>query len=104
MLQDALHDDERLKELARTPLTLAICILAHAERRRLPADRAVVLRRLADVLERHPGDRRVSFILRVNGDGPPLRVRTATARRIRPSDTFVRDVEALCGAGSVLLK
>ena len=62
------------------------------------------MRRLADVLERHPGDRRVSFILRVNGDGPPLRVRTATARRIRPSDTFVRDVEALCGAGSVLLK
>jgi len=27
-----------------------------------------------------------------------------TARRIRPSDVFVRDVEALCGAGSVLLK
>jgi formylglycine-generating enzyme required for sulfatase activity len=50
MLQGALHDDERLKELAQTPLTLALCILAHAERRRLPADRAVVLRRLADVL------------------------------------------------------
>jgi DNA polymerase-3 subunit alpha len=62
------------------------------------------MRRLADVLERHPGDRRVSFIVRVNGDGSALRVRTATARRIRPSDTFVRDVEALCGAGSVLLK
>ena len=50
MLQCALHDDERLKELARTPLTLALCILAHAERRRFPRDRAVVLRRLADVL------------------------------------------------------
>jgi len=50
MLQGALHDDERLKELARTPLTLAICILAHAERLYLPVDRAVVLRRLADVL------------------------------------------------------
>ena len=48
MLQGALHDDERPKELARTPLTLALCILTHAERQRLPADRAVVLRCLAD--------------------------------------------------------
>jgi gamma-glutamyl hercynylcysteine S-oxide synthase len=50
MLQGALHDDERLRELAQTPLTLALCILAHAERRQFPADRAVVLRRMADVL------------------------------------------------------
>ncbi len=60
MLQGALHDDERLKELACTPLTLAICILAHAERRRLPADRAVVLQRLADVLLNGWGDSRRS--------------------------------------------
>jgi formylglycine-generating enzyme required for sulfatase activity len=50
MLQGALHGDDRLEDLARAPLTLALCILAHAERLRLPADRAVVLRRLADVL------------------------------------------------------
>jgi DNA polymerase-3 subunit alpha len=62
------------------------------------------MRQLAAILERHPGDRRVSFVVRVNGDGPPLRVRAATARRIRPSETFVRDVEAVCGSGSVLLK
>ena len=61
------------------------------------------MRELADVLERHPGDRRVSLVVEVNG-GAALRVRAATARRIRPSDTFVRDVEAVCGAGSVLLK
>jgi hypothetical protein len=61
------------------------------------------MRELADVLERHPGDRRVSLVVEVNG-GAPLRVRAATARRIRPSDMFVRDVEAVCGAGSVLLK
>jgi hypothetical protein len=61
------------------------------------------MRELADVLERHPGDRRVSLVVEVNG-GASLRVRAATARRIRPSDTFVRDVEAVCGAGSVLLK
>jgi DNA polymerase-3 subunit alpha len=61
------------------------------------------MRELADVLERHPGDRRVSLVVEVNG-GESLRVRAATARRIRPSDMFVRDVEAVCGAGSVLLK
>ncbi|HEX5071108.1 MAG TPA: DNA polymerase III subunit alpha [Vicinamibacterales bacterium] len=63
-----------------------------------------VMRQVAAVLERHPGDRRVSFIVRVNGAGPPLRVRAATARRIKPTDHFVREIEAVCGAGSVLLK
>ncbi|MEO8070508.1 MAG: hypothetical protein ABI652_03835 [Acidobacteriota bacterium] len=62
------------------------------------------MRDLAIVLERHPGDRRVSVILDVNGGPTTLRVRAATARRIRPSDGFVRDVEAVCGTGSVLLK
>jgi DNA polymerase-3 subunit alpha len=61
------------------------------------------MERIAAVLERHPGDRRVSFVVDVNGAGPHLRVRTATARRIRPSDHFVRDVEAVCGAGTVQL-
>ena len=63
-----------------------------------------LMRQLVAVLERHPGDRRLSFVVQVNGAGPALRVKTATAHRIRPSDHFVRDVEAVCGAGSVLLK
>ena len=63
-----------------------------------------IMQDLADVLERHPGDRRVSFVVEVNGGKDHLRVRAATARRIRPSDLFVRDVEALCGSGSVMLK
>ncbi len=63
-----------------------------------------VMRQVAAVLERHPGDRRVSFVVRVNGAGPPLRVRAATARRIKPTDHFVREIEAVCGVGSVLLK
>ncbi|MEP7189034.1 MAG: hypothetical protein ABI901_07595, partial [Roseiflexaceae bacterium] len=62
MLQGALHDDERLKQLAQTPLTLVLCILAHAERQRLPADRAVVLRRLADVLLNGWGTNRQSSV------------------------------------------
>jgi DNA polymerase-3 subunit alpha len=63
-----------------------------------------LMRQLVAVLERHAGDRRLSFVVQVNGAGPALRVRTATAHRVRPSDHFVRDVEAVCGAGSVLLK
>jgi DNA polymerase-3 subunit alpha len=62
------------------------------------------MRRLAGVLERHPGDRRVSFVVDVAGGERPLRVRAATARRIKPSEHFVRDVEALCGAGSVTMR
>ncbi len=62
------------------------------------------LRQLAAVLDRYAGDRRVSFVVQVNGGGPGLRVRTATARRIRPSDQFVREIEAMCGAGSVVLR
>jgi DNA polymerase-3 subunit alpha len=62
------------------------------------------MRELATVLDRHAGDRRVSLLVDVNGGPRTLRVRAATARRIRPSEHFVRDVEALCGAGSVVLK
>ena len=62
-----------------------------------------VMRELANVLDRHPGDRRVSVVVEVNG-GARLRVRAATARRISPSDSFVKDVEAVCGTGTVVLK
>jgi DNA polymerase III subunit alpha len=62
-----------------------------------------MMRSLAGILERHPGDRPVSFVVEVKG-AKALRVRAATARRIRPSEHFVRDVEAVCGAGSVQLK
>jgi DNA polymerase-3 subunit alpha len=62
-----------------------------------------VMRRLADVLERHAGDRRVSFVVEVRG-GRPMRVRAATTRRIRPSEHFVKEVESVCGPGSVRLR
>jgi hypothetical protein len=63
-----------------------------------------VMRELANVLDRHQGDRRVSVVVSLNGGTGGLRVRAATARRIRPSDGFVRDVEAVCGTGTVVLK
>jgi hypothetical protein len=57
---------------------------------------------LQAVFEKHPGDRRVSILIDTAlGDG--MRVKTQTQRRVRPSDAFMADVEALCGAGSVEL-
>jgi DNA polymerase-3 subunit alpha len=64
-------------------------------------------RTLHAVFERHPGDRRVSIVIdaAATADRPDgMRVKTMIQRRVRPSDLFVRDVEALCGAGSVELK
>jgi hypothetical protein len=31
-------------------------------------------------------------------------VRVATSRRVRPSDSFVRDVEGVCGSGAVVFR
>ena len=62
-----------------------------------------VMRQLAGVLERYPGDRRVSLVVEVNG-AQGLRVRAATSHRIKPSDRFVKDVEAVCGQGTVTLR
>jgi DNA polymerase-3 subunit alpha len=62
------------------------------------------MHRLEHVFERHAGDRRVSFVVELNGSAPAMRVRAGTARRVKPSDVFVKDVEAICGAGSVTLK
>jgi DNA polymerase-3 subunit alpha len=59
------------------------------------------------VFERHPGDRRVSIVIAAEpAEGIPegMRVKTLIQRRVKPSDVFVRDVESLCGVGSVVLK
>jgi len=63
-----------------------------------------LMRQLAGVFERHPGDRKVSLVVEVNGGPRRLRVRTVSAHRIKPSDRFVKDVETLCGQGSVTLR
>jgi formylglycine-generating enzyme required for sulfatase activity len=50
MLQGALNGDEQLRALAANARALALCVLTHAEGYELPAERALVLRRLADLL------------------------------------------------------
>jgi len=104
---DYERDDEssRLKVTEITPLDVVRDRAVREVEIRLTGDSTGkdVMHRLAGVLEQHPGDRRVSFVVELNGNRR-LRVRAATARRIRPSETFVRDVETVCGPGSVRLK
>jgi DNA polymerase-3 subunit alpha len=102
------RDEEtgRLVVSELTPLELVRERAVKAVEIRLAGPRLArtTMRELAALLDRHPGDRRVSVVVDVNGGPTHLRVRAATARRIRPSETFIRDVEALCGAGAVILK
>jgi DNA polymerase-3 subunit alpha len=59
---------------------------------------------LAELLERHRGDRRVFLELDVSGREKPLRVRSEVAQRVKPSERLVLEVEQLCGSGSVELR
>ena len=102
---DLERDDEtsRLKVAEMTPLDVVRDRAVREVEIRLDAGAArEMVRQLESVLERHAGDRRVSFVVEVTG-GRPMRVRAGTARRIRPSEHFVREVESLCGPGSVRL-
>jgi formylglycine-generating enzyme required for sulfatase activity len=104
MLQGALHGDERLAELARIPLTLAMCILAHAERYRLPDDRAIVLRRLADVMLNGWGHQRVSGThgsdLRLTLLEPlALAFQSSATSQDQPATLSAAEIEALLGEG-----
>jgi DNA polymerase-3 subunit alpha len=60
--------------------------------------------RLAELLARHRGDRRVLLELDVKGNDKSLRVRSEVAQRVKPSERLVSEVEQLCGSGSVELR
>ena len=82
------RDDEssRLVVSEITPLELVKERAVREVQIRLAAGRGVdreIMRRLAGVLERYPGDRRVSFLVEVNGRARGFRVRTGTAHRIK---------------------
>ncbi len=68
-----------------------------------PHDRAT-FEALAEVFERHPGDRRVALEVELRDAPRPLRVRADLVLRVRPSERLVADVEHICGAGAVVLR
>jgi hypothetical protein len=59
---------------------------------------------LAELLDRHRGDRRVFLELDVKGSERALRVRSEVAQRVKPTERLVTEVEQLCGSGSVELR
>jgi DNA polymerase-3 subunit alpha len=68
-----------------------------------PHDRAT-FEALAEVLERHKGDRRVALEVELRDEPRPLRVRADLALRVHPSERLVADVEEVCGSGAVVLR
>jgi DNA polymerase-3 subunit alpha len=64
------------------------------------------LEALGQVLARHRGDRRVSFVMEVGSNGHSLRVRADVSSqiRVRPSPALVAELEQIVGAGSVELR
>ena len=71
----------------------------------MPAERSL-FEALGEVFSRHRGDRRVSFEIVLPRDQQSLRVRAAVSAhiRVRPSSTFVAEVEHIVGPGSVSLR
>jgi len=70
-----------------------------------PHDRATI-DALAPVFAAHRGDKRLSFELELRNRQPALRVRAEVSGqvRLRPSAQLLRDIEAICGPGSVVVK
>jgi DNA polymerase III subunit alpha len=73
---------------------------------RVPPASRPLLEEVADILGRHPGDRRVVFTLELHDVAPPLRVRVDVSGqlRVRPSGRMAAELDALCGAGTVTLR
>ena len=71
----------------------------------MPPHNRATLEALAEMLARHRGDRRVSLeIVEKRSDGKTYRVKSTVPQRVRPSDRLISEVEALVGAGTVLIK
>jgi DNA polymerase-3 subunit alpha len=70
-----------------------------------PHDRATI-DALAPVFAAHRGDKRLSFEIELRNRRPALRVRAEVSGqvRLRPSAQLFRDIEAICGPGSVVVK
>jgi DNA polymerase-3 subunit alpha len=71
----------------------------------MPPHTRATLEALAEMLSRHRGDRRVCLeIIEKRADGKSYRVKATAPQRVRPSDRLVSEVEALVGAGTVVIR
>jgi DNA polymerase III subunit alpha len=103
------RDDESMRVLASEIVAMdSLCERLAREvaiRVKAPAERSV-FEALGEVCSRHRGDRRISFEIELSSNQVPLRVHAAVSAqvRVRPSSTFVAEVERIVGPGSVSLK
>jgi DNA polymerase-3 subunit alpha len=88
---------EAVRERAAREVAIRLTVPPH-DRRTFEA--------LADLFERHRGDRRVCFEVELTSSGAPLRVRADVNMqvRVKPSDQLFAEVERICGRGSVSLR
>ena len=70
----------------------------------MPPHTRATLEALAEILSRHRGDRRVSLEIESRDNGHVYRVKASTAQRVRPTERLVSEVEALVGAGTVVIR
>jgi DNA polymerase-3 subunit alpha len=61
---------------------------------------------LAELFDRHRGDKPVTLQLELRGSGRPLRVHAQVSSQIRvkPSQAFLSAIRELCGEGAVVLR
>jgi DNA polymerase-3 subunit alpha len=103
------RDDESIRVLASEIVAMdSLCERLAREvaiRVKAPAERSV-FEALGEVCSRHRGDRRISFEIELSSNQVPLRVHAAVSAqvRVRPSSTFVAEVERIVGPGSVSLR
>ncbi|MDQ3169760.1 MAG: hypothetical protein M3Q55_06455, partial [Acidobacteriota bacterium] len=86
-------------ELVREKMTREVQI-----RVAMPPHTRQTLESLAEILSRHRGDRRVSLQIESRDNGHTYRVKAAAQQRVRPSERLVSEVEALVGAGTVVIR
>jgi DNA polymerase-3 subunit alpha len=72
----------------------------------VPPHDAVLFETLAGLLSRHPGDRRVVLEVELRQRQPAMRVlaEVSSQVRVRPSQELAREVERLCGEGSIVYR
>jgi DNA polymerase-3 subunit alpha len=87
-------------ELVREKMTREVQI-----RLTMPPHDRTTLERLAEMLSKHRGDRKVCLeIIEKRADGKSYRVKATAPQRVRPSERLVADVEGLVGAGTVVIR
>ena len=103
------RDDETSRFVASEILTIARLSeqLSHqvAIRVAVPPHGRPTFEQLADVLQRHRGDRPVRLDVELRTAGRPMRFRADVMQmKVRPSERLVADVEQICGVGSITLR